>query len=395
MKSMLLLLAFTLILHYPVLSQPFLTGHFQQTFIDSSRNNRSIPAEVYYPADQTGSNVPVASSGGQFPVVVFGHGFVMTWSAYENIWLPLTSNGYIAVFPTTESGISPSHSAFAQDLAFLVTAIQAEGNSSSSLLYNRVASTSAVMGHSMGGGSSFLAVQYNSNITAVLNLAAAETNPSAITACQGITIPALVIAGANDCITPPSGHQLPMYSALSSSCKTYISITGGSHCQFANNNFNCSLGELTCSPSAAITRAQQHALVNQLMIPWLDYQLKNDCNAGILFENLVSTPAGFTVQKNCVLCIPSAVPGNYSSYGFLLYPTPADDYVTLLTDPLTDSPVEIRIFNTHGKKVMHLLRYTNQNNEIKIQVSSLSVGLYFIQLNAGSNKSSALKFLKK
>ena len=100
-------------------AQTFSTGHTTITFTDATRNNRSIAAEVYYPADADGENVPLAVQGGTFPVVVFGHGFVMVWSAYENIWTPLTENGFIAVFPTTESGFSPNHTEFGKDIAGL------------------------------------------------------------------------------------------------------------------------------------------------------------------------------------------------------------------------------------------------------------------------------------
>lgn len=132
-----------------VFAQTFSTGHYTKVFQDPSRSNRNINAEIYYPADTDGNNVPVAVSGGAFPVVIFGHGFVMVWSAYENIWNTLTEAGFIAVFPTTEDGFSPNHTEFGKDIAFLVTAIQSEGQLSSSILYNRVASTSAVMGHSV------------------------------------------------------------------------------------------------------------------------------------------------------------------------------------------------------------------------------------------------------
>ncbi len=61
-------------------SAQYQVGHLQQTFVDSSRGNRNITTEIYYPAATAGNNVPVAA--GQFPVLVFGHGFVMTWSAF-------------------------------------------------------------------------------------------------------------------------------------------------------------------------------------------------------------------------------------------------------------------------------------------------------------------------
>jgi hypothetical protein len=105
--------------------QPHLIGHKQQTFIDASRSNRNIRAEIYYPSTKTGDNVPVAV--GQFPVLVFGHGFVMTWSSYDVVWNAIVPGGYIMVFPVTETSFSPSHSDFGKDIAFLVGAMKAEG----------------------------------------------------------------------------------------------------------------------------------------------------------------------------------------------------------------------------------------------------------------------------
>ena len=109
------------------------------------------------------------------------------------------------------------------------------------------------MGHSMGGGASFLAAQLNSNIKTLVNFAPAETNPSAITAAASITIPSLIFAGVNDCVTPQNTNQIPMYNGLGSSCKTLISIIGASHCQMSNSNSLCNFGELTCTPTATIT----------------------------------------------------------------------------------------------------------------------------------------------
>ena len=97
-------------------------GHTQITFIDSSRNNRSVPTEIYYPATVAGNNTPIAP--GVFPVISFGHGFVMTWSAYQNFWTDLVPEGYILAFPTTEGGFAPVHAAFGADLKFLISEIQ-------------------------------------------------------------------------------------------------------------------------------------------------------------------------------------------------------------------------------------------------------------------------------
>ena len=177
-------------------AQPYNIGHRQVTFIDADRNDRPVLTEIYYPSVIGGDNVPIAGENGTaFPLLVFGHGFVMEWGAYSNFWTNLVPQGYIMAFPRTETGLSPDHMTFGQDIAFLVKMVQQEGENPGSLFFEKVDSTSCVMGHSMGGGSSFLSIQYNPSITAIVNFAAAETNPSAIATCSSISIPALVFAG--------------------------------------------------------------------------------------------------------------------------------------------------------------------------------------------------------
>lgn len=293
---------FNIILLFAIIksnAQPYQVGNRQQTFIDTSRSNRQIPCEIYYPSTTAGTNTPIAS--GTFPVLVFGHGFVMTWSAYDIYWETLVPHGYIMVFPTTETSLAPSHSNFGKDIAFLIGAMKAEGNDISSPFYGSVDVTSAVMGHSMGGGSAFLATQYDSSITALATVAAAETNPSAISSAASFVKPSLVFAGANDCVTPPPNHQVPMYDSLGSTCKTYISITGGNHCQFASYNFFCSFGQATCSPQATINDSTQQGLVFSYLLPWLNFYLKYDCASANIFQSLIATGNGITSQQNCSL----------------------------------------------------------------------------------------------
>lgn len=284
-------------------AQNFQIGHTAITFQDPSRNNRSILTEIYYPAATPGDNVPVGGNQ-SYPVVVFGHGFVMVWSAYQNIWEGLTPKGYIVLFPRTEGSIFPSHTEFARDMAFLVTAMQNQNNQPSSLFYGRVSGTSAVAGHSMGGGSALLSSQYNANITAIAALAPAETNPSAITACSNISKPVLLIAGTNDCVVPTSGNAQPMFNALASPCKALINLNGANHCQFAEYNFNCSLGE---SCSATINADTQQNRVNRLLLPWLNYYLKNQCAEWNIYVAVLANPANGMSGTNT--CPPSLLCG--------------------------------------------------------------------------------------
>lgn len=298
MNKLLLILLLLINLH-TVVAQPFSIGSTTITFNDPSRSNRAIETDIYYPATSAGSNVAVAN--GQFPVIAFGHGFVMTVSAYQNIWTALVPQGYIVALPKTEGGFLPNHSNFGRDLAFVISSLQQAGTTTGNLFNSKIAATSAVMGHSMGGGAAMLSVQYNASITAVAGLAPAETNPTASGAAQQVNLPALILAGGNDCVTPAAQHSRLIYDNINSSCKWYLSINGGSHCQFANQNFNCSFGESTCSPSPAISRSSQQAIANEFLLPWLDYELKANCSPWISKQSTIGADGRLTSVSSCKL----------------------------------------------------------------------------------------------
>ena len=352
-------------------AQPFQIGHTTVNFVDASRNNRVIATEIYYPAENAGENVALTTSTtAQFPVLSFGHGFVMSWEAYQNYWDFLVPNGYIMAFPKTEGSLSPSHLDFGRDLSFVINQMLILGNTSSSIFFNKVSPMNAVMGHSMGGGASFLAAQQNTNIKTLVNFAPAETNPSAINAASVISIPALIFTGVNDCVTPASTNQIPMFNNLISNCKTLINIIGGSHCQMANNNFFCSFGESTCSPQATISRPTQQNVINSYLLPWLDFQLKGNCNQGNAFDTLLSNDPTITSQKNCVQCSNLTVNNPTQLNEITIFPNPIKDFVTI--SGKTGEKYAISVYDITAKVVI----YQKFINEITLETTSLSKGFF-------------------
>lgn len=300
----LLLAPFAMAAALAAAAQPFAIGSANITFVDPARGNRSIPCEVYYPATAGGANQPVAP--GRHPVLSFGHGFVMGVSSYYNLRDAFVPQGYILVLPTTEGSISPSHANFGLDLAFVIGGMQARGADPASPFFGRVASTAAIMGHSMGGGAAFLGAS-SAMVTTVVTYAAAETSPSAIAAAGSLQKPALVLAGSQDCVTPPGSNQLPMYNAVPLACKAYVSITGGGHCNFANSNFNCSFGEVTCGGGGSLGRPGQQAITHQYTLVWLNRYLKDDPQAGTQFQALLAAGQGITSQSVFTNCPPIRV----------------------------------------------------------------------------------------
>lgn len=282
-------------------------GHTTITFQDTNRGNRNIQTEIYYPAITTGNNTTAVQD--TFPVIIFGHGFVMAWDAYKNVWEEFVPKGFIMAFPRTEgSMISTNHQKFGWDLQYLVTAMQNEGANANSILYNVVAPETALMGHSMGGGAAFLAadslsVNGNINLKTLVGLAPAESTTngvSSIHSAKSVTVPSLIFSGSQDGVTPAATHHIPMFDSLITNCKTFINIIGGAHCYFANPNFNCDFGEATSSTGISITRAEQHDVYFDFLSLWLDYTLKYNCNAFDEFNDSLLYSSRVNYNQTCI-----------------------------------------------------------------------------------------------
>lgn len=275
----------------------FQVGHTTLTFNDPSRTGgfgsgggtgRQIQTEVYYPALTAGDNTTIVDS--IFPLLVFGHGFAMSWDAYANIWQRYASQGYILAFPRTEGSIfpSPSHADFGSDLALVNQKMVANTLPNSSSLTGHISSKNAILGHSMGGGATILSSTNNTTLTTLICLAPAETTPSAIQAATNVTVPSLLFSGDGDGVTAPANDHQPIFYGLSSIDKYFVSILGGGHCFFANQNSACDLGEQSTSGNITITRSKQQQLTYNYLDHWLNYYLKDNCaslDSLVLYSN--------------------------------------------------------------------------------------------------------------
>lgn len=393
----------TLLISIVAHSQTYTVGHSQITYSDPARAGRSIQTEIYYPAATAGTGVPVSS--GTFPLIVFGHGFVMAWDAYQNFWDDLVLQGYIVAFPRTEGSISPSHAEFGKDLAFLVTKMQSESaTNTSSLFYNHINSKSAIMGHSMGGGSSFLAAENNTTITTMISFAAANTTPSSIAAASNISVPTLVFSGQNDCVAPPATHQIPMYDSLGTLCKTFISIKGGAHCEFANSNFNCSFGQSTCTPTPTITRTAQQDVTSDFLKLWLEYYLKDNCSAWTTFNDSLAVSPRITHNQSCMISNPvitqsgsvltSTAATTYQWYwnGSIISGATSQNYTS--TAP-GNYHVEVTYFNVCPYP-SNTINFTTTDITTAVSVEELDIfpnpANEFIQINFTAKKSEKITF---
>lgn len=289
-------------------AQPYTVGTKNITWNDPARSNRAVTLEFRYP----GTNAAVAS--GQFPFVIFAHGFQMDQVPYYPYSDSLAKQGYIVGLLTTETGLSPSHANFAQDLIFAYNKLIDESNvNTASPFYQKVIPKGALGGHSMGGGSTVLSAQYGNPAACYFTFAAANTNPSSIAAAPSMTKPYLAFAGSLDCVAPPATHQNPMYDSSGSPCKVYVNIKNGRHCAFGNSNFQCNFGEgFSGCASSPLSTADQINKCLYYLVSFLDYYLKGNCPAWTLFESRYNSNTVDSLRKSCTNIIPTnaAIAGN-------------------------------------------------------------------------------------
>lgn len=233
--------------------------------------NRTIQARVYYPAlAPGGQNAALDPTGGPYPGIAFGHGYVQPITRYASTTTHLATWGFIVIATKSQGGPLPSHSQYADELIATLNWLEAQhGQASSRFFQNVDIAHFGISGHSMGGGASLLAADRDPSIVAVANLAAAQTNPSAIAAMAAITAPVLLVAGSEDSITPPNQHQAPMYNNGSAPRQLAL-IQGGFHCGFQDS------GPRVGCDRGSISRAAQLTITRRLLTAWFLLYLKGD-----------------------------------------------------------------------------------------------------------------------
>lgn len=335
LKSLLCLVVFMFIVLFSF--SQYSVSNTTITFYDADRD-RNIECGVYYPSvlDSNPGSV-------QFPYIIFGHGFSMGIGPYSYFGDGIVPEGVIVVMPSTETGLSPSHEAFAKDLAFLGNHFFDQSLEASGHFYNSVTDDYFIMGHSMGGGSSHLASSYDVNPRAIISFAAADTDPSAVDAAAEFDGKVVMFYGINDNVTPFDEHQEPIFNNSASTCKTLIGIVGGIHCYFNNYNFNCWFGEVAVGSNAEITREEQQQVVLDFVSLLVQSELHGDSDSHTAYLDSLDNSSRVSVIRECDQSIPaiSVVDVNNDVQDITVaFDTPINDAIAILAQQIIVSDTD-------------------------------------------------------
>lgn len=169
-----------------------------------------------------------------------------------------------------------------------------------------------------------------------------------------------------------------MYEALTVPCRAFISITGGGHCYFADYNFNCSLGELTCSPSPSIERAEQHDAVNDFATLWLGHFLKGESGALEAFLDSTAQTTRAVCTTTCELSTGMAVQEGGELP--LIWPTVADDRFTVRMPGAT---FRMDVLDAQGRLVLSI---ADLQDRAIVDAARLPQGTYLVRVMAGASR---------
>jgi dienelactone hydrolase len=357
---------------------PNSAGYQDLSLVDSALTDPAVSFRVYYPATTSGLNAPLVS--GVYPTICFGHGFNIAYLSYTELNEHLASWGYLVLVPDVQNGFSVDHAEFCRQLRACALWIRSEGSNPASFFFQHVDPVQVgVMGHSMGGGASFLSADEFPEALAACGLAAAETNPSAIASFAGWNKPFQYISGSADNTVPENTNAQPMYNATTSD-KHWVSLIGGGHCKFTDATTLCDL----VSAAGTMSRSDQKYFARKNATAFFNYYLKSEAFAATYLcgdSALADVANGNTlIQHNLTICLSDVIDADQTQ-AMVLFPNPADSKFTA-TEAISE------ILDFHGHSLVRFDPPVRKGTEMDCQ--NLPNGLYVV-VSSGGNHTILLK----
>eukprot|EP01084_Bolivina_argentea_P218033 370077_1 len=256
------------------------------TTIINTANNHKIPLTIHYPSNTNQT----------YPLMIFYHGWECMNTWYDFIWQSLVPKGLIIAMPndyTENNTTNENKCAISQ--RYTLDWIKKSCNINKSCpLYNIVGNKSIAIGHSMGGGTTFLSSSSNYSLgqnfeysfDAAFTLSGCGDTTDILQAIKYIDIPIFVFTATHDCMCPPETTAIPYYNTLpNNTCRFLADITNGSHCGFMNapqvHQDACNVFDVSACPThnhKNIALQTQIDIVMQYLTSFVNATMNDDNN---------------------------------------------------------------------------------------------------------------------
>lgn len=319
---------------------PQAQGWYSETV---SRDSRSMNCRIYYPALSDGENAPIDASQGQYPIIAFGHGFLMQTGYYISLLKQLSSHGFIVIAPQFSD---TQHGELGKDLIACLNHIKNLSRTPGNRFFNLAdTSRTGVSGHSMGGGASLLSTIYDTTIVVAAPFAAAETTPTIIGSINNTKSWIYLISAQNDGITPPATTQIPMYNNTPGK-KGLLTLKGGNHTKFMDTG----IFDWT-DPRGYLSRTRQIYLSQKYLTAVMRYLLKGENHYGTFaFGDSAAADTSVVLETTVgVKDEAQTLPGEFRVSQN--YPNPFNPVTRVEYTLPVSSRVTVEVFRITGEKV--------------------------------------------
>ncbi len=243
---------------------PFAVGREQFQVIDTSREDRPIEADVWYPVDDQdavseplsvylllgggGIDAEIAvdnlrvSSAAKRPLIIFSHGAGGINTQSTPLMETLASHGFIVVSPAHMDNASDENPAANRvpDISFIIDTMLARNEDSMDAFYDRIdPEVIGVTGHSVGGATAIGMIvgmggaPADPRVDAIAPISAAVASTFSEQQLANIDVPMLLLGGTLDTAVPISLNDM-VFDSVDALGQTFnVAIEGATHTHFA------------------------------------------------------------------------------------------------------------------------------------------------------------------
>ncbi len=234
--------------------------------VDTSRGNRTLPTEIWYPARRAGRDAePLRRT---YPLVLIAHGFCGSRLFYDYLAPHLASYGFVVGAPdftgvtraACDAGqVTASIDALPLDLSFVCRELHDATGALGKWAQHVRGIPTGLVGNSLGGIAVVEAARIDSSFPAIVGLAPAVNAASAPSLVDLVPRRAWMMMGATgDDLVSFTGWTQPFFEGLPAPA-FLVRFTGGSHTGFSDEN-----PEVAPDP-----RQAQHDVTKRYATPFL------------------------------------------------------------------------------------------------------------------------------